>query len=256
MAIVDSNIMDNVVIILVDPSHPGNIGSAARAMKTMGLKELRIVKKENIINSDSIALAKGARDVLESAKIYNTLDDALKDITLVAGTSARSRSIELPLYQPHEAVKKIAEHVRNDNKCAIIFGRERTGLTNEELQRCDIHVNIDANPDYSSLNLAMSVQVISYELRQILITDKKEKPPVNNEFIRKPTHDEVEAYYDFIEKNLLECGFLKEGHNGKVMGQIRRIYAKADLTYHELRILYGILATMLKYEKNANSIKS
>lgn len=244
-----NNILQNIAIILVDPSHPGNIGSASRAMKTMGLSELRIVKDTNNINMESVALAKGAQDVLTNAKFFKTLDEALQDITLVAGTSARERNIELPLYQPHEAVLKIAEHVKNDAKCAIIFGRERSGLTNDELQRCDIHINIDANPEYSSLNLAMSVQVLCYELRQVLVTQNKAPKIDKSEFLRKPTHDEVEAYYQFIETNLVNCGFLKEGHNGKVMGQIRRVYAKADLTYHELRILYGTLASLLKHHK-------
>lgn len=255
MGLENSKYLDNVAIVLVDPSHIGNIGSAARAVKTMGIYDLRIVTDKEVITPESLSLSKTARDVLENAKVFKSLDDALADVTLVAGTSARERSIQLPLYQPKEAVEKISEHVFLDQKCAIIFGRERSGLTNEELQRCDIHVNIDANPEYTSLNLAMSVQVLSYELRQKIVTSSLPKPSVNVEYLRKPTHDEVEAYYNFIEKQLLECGFLKDGHNGKVMGQIRRVYAKADLTYHELRILYGTLASMIKHNPNSGKDK-
>lgn len=242
--------LNNMVIILVDPSHYGNIGSASRAMKTMGLSELRIVSaNKDIITDEALALSKGAADVLKNARVYDSLDDALADVTFVAGTSARHRSIELPLYQPREAVEKIYPHISNGMKCAIMFGRERTGLTNDELQRCDIHINIDANPEYSSLNLAMSVQVLSYELRQACLRSAESDVPESfDEGLRKPKHSDLEQFYSFIEKNLCECGFLKKNHNGSVMGQIRRVYAKSDMSAHELRIIYGTLASMLKYK--------
>ncbi len=241
--------LNNMVIILVDPSHYGNIGSASRAMKTMGLSKLRIVSSNgSIITDEALALSKGAADVLKSAEVFSTLDEALADVTFVAGTSARHRSIELPLYQPREAVEKIRPHLMNGMKCAIMFGRERTGLTNEELQRCDIHINIDANPEYSSLNLAMSVQVLSYELRQACLRSATQEPLADfDEGLRKPKHSDLEQFYNFIEKNLCDCGFLKKNHNGSVMGQIRRVYAKADMSAHELRIIYGTLASMLKH---------
>ena len=243
--------LNNMVIVLVDPSHFGNIGSASRAMKTMGLSRLRIVSSnKDIITDEALALSKGAADVLKSAEVFDTLDEALADVTFVAGTSARHRSIELPLYQPREAVEKIHPHIMNGMKCAIMFGRERTGLTNEELQRCDIHINIDANPEYSSLNLAMSVQVLSYELRQACLRHESENGVNSGDFdegLRKPKHSDLEQFYNFIEKNLCDCGFLKKNHNGSVMGQIRRVYAKADMSAHELRIIYGTLASMLKH---------
>ena len=242
--------LDNMIMVLVDPSHYGNIGSAARAMKTMGLSDLRVVTaKGSIVTDDSLALSKGAADILKNARVFATLDEALEDITLVAGTSARMRSIELPLYQPREAAEKILPHIANNMKCAVLFGRERTGLTNEELQRCDIHINIDANPEYSSLNLAMSVQVLSYELRQAVLRSSELRLVRNDydEGLRKPKHSDLEQFYSFIEQNLKECGFLKENHNGSVMGQIRRVYAKSDMSAHELRIIYGTLASMLKH---------
>lgn len=238
--------LNNVYIVLVDPSHLGNVGSAARAMKTMGLHNLIVVSSKNIITDESLALAKGARDVLMNAQILPTLDNALRDISFVAGTSARSRSIELPLYQPREAVDKMLPHLLADSKCAIIFGRERTGLTNEELQCCDIHINIDANPEYSSLNLAMSVQVLSYEFRQCILRQSSLNKKIEI-CDKKPSHEQLESYYSFLESNLTNCGFLKSSHNGKVMGQLRRIYAKSDLSDHELQILYGVTASLIKH---------
>ncbi len=240
--------LDNVEIILVEPSHLGNVGSAARAMCTMGLKNLGVVTTKDILTSEAKALAKGGVDILTNARIYKSLEEAVANKNFIAATSARQRSIELPLYQPREAVEKLLEPLSIGQKAAILFGRERTGLTNEELQKADIHINIDANSAYSSLNLAMSVQVLSYELRQGILRAS------NIEFFKertypRPTREQMENLYTFLATNLTACGFLKDGHNGKVMGQLRSIFAKADLTNHELQIIYGVLASLTKYYK-------
>ncbi len=239
-----SALLQNVEIILVEPSHMGNIGSACRAMKTMGLHRLCVVTSDPIETEQSVALAKGAVDVLQQARVVSSLDEALADKNLVLGTSARTRSVELPLLQPREAASRVIAQAQTGQQCAIVFGRERTGLTNEELIRCDLHVNIDANEEYSSLNLAMSVQVISYELRQTLLRSEETAPLAVEE---KPTHQQLEAYYRFLEEKLIACGFLKEKHQGAVMAQLRRIYAKADLSNHELQIVYGVMASLLKH---------
>lgn len=251
-----SNFLDNIQIVLVEPSHLGNVGSAARAMKTMGLTHLAVVTDKDIITPESMALAKGAQDVLQAAMCYPSLNGALADSAIVAGTSARNRSVELPLYQPKEAVEHLAPHIIKGCKCSVVFGRERTGLTNEELLKCDLHINIDANPEYSSLNLAMSVQVLSYELRQHLITNMQDENFATNvkqlmqdreNFAPKPKHEDLESYYAFLEQNLIACGFLKGEHNENVLAQLRKIYAKADLTAHELQILYGTTASMIRH---------
>lgn len=265
--------LDLVQIVLVEPSHLGNVGSAARAMKTMGLSHLAIVTDKNFITDESMALAKGAQDVLQKAAVFQTLDKALASSVLVAGTSARNRTIDLPLYQPKEAVKYMAPHILKyvDNQehsekakdevapiCSIVFGRERTGLTNAELLKCDFHINIDANPEYSSLNLAMSVQVLAYELRQFFVTKNLQQDELiqvkNNikNIEEKASHEKLESFYDFLEKNLVSCGFLKGEHNENVLAQIRRIYAKANLSAHELQILYGTTASMLKHALHKN----
>lgn len=242
------NLLDNVEIILVEPSHLGNVGSAARAMRTMGLKNLGVVTNKDIKTLEAIALSKGGEQILNHAQIYQDIDEALANKNFVIATSARERSIELPIYQPREAMNLVINQLNNQAKVAFLFGRERTGLTNQELQKADIHVNIDANPEYSSLNLAMSVQVLSYELRQALL--RFDNHEINHEAASelKPTHDQIENLYLFLENSLKECGFLKEGHNGKVMGQLRRIFAKADLSNHELQIIYGVMNNLLKYK--------
>lgn len=241
--------LDKIEIILVDPSHLGNVGSAARAMRTMGLKRLGVVTNKDIKTPEAIALAKGGNDILSNAKIYSSLDEAISKKNFIAATSARQRSIELPLCQPREASEKIIENISIDQEVAVIFGRERTGLTNEELQKADIHINIDADDEYSSLNLAMSVQVISYELRQGLLRSKNLSFYSENAK-PKPTHEQTENFYNFLNESLISCGFLKDGHNGKVMGYLRSIFAKADLTNHELQIIYGVFASLVKERNN------
>lgn len=156
--------LQNIRIVLVETSHTGNMGSVARAMKTMGLTNLWLVNPLVKPDSQAIALAAGASDVIGNAHIVDTLDEALAGCSLVVGTSARSRTLPWPMLDPRECgLKSVAEAA--NTPVALVFGRERVGLTNEELQKCHYHVAIAANPEYSSLNLAMAVQVIAYEVR-------------------------------------------------------------------------------------------
>lgn len=156
--------LQNIRIVLVETSHTGNMGSVARAMKTMGLTNLWLVNPLVKPDSQAIALAAGASDVIGNAQIVDTLDEALAGCSLVVGTSARSRTLPWPMLDPRECgLKSVAEG--QHAPVALVFGRERVGLTNDELQKCHYHVAIAANPEYSSLNLAMAVQVIAYEVR-------------------------------------------------------------------------------------------
>ena len=151
-------------IVLVETSHPGNIGSVARAMKTMGLSRLSLVNPKDFPSGDANALSGNARDVLDAAIIYPNLDAAIKESTFVYATSARNRSINWPTVNPEEAADRILDQVAGDKEISIIFGREDRGLTNEELQLANFHLEIPANPDYPVLNIAMSVQIVTYEL--------------------------------------------------------------------------------------------
>lgn len=158
------NILDQIRIILVETSLPANIGSAARAMKTMGLSNLRLVSPLNPIDEQAQALAAGAKDVLANAQIFDSFEQAIADCQLVIGTSARLRHLQNSLIEPRDCGKLAVERAEK-GKVAIVFGRERVGLTNEELLKCHYHLNFPTNPDYGSLNLAMAVQLASYEVR-------------------------------------------------------------------------------------------
>src|SRR5690606_8925573 len=154
-----------VRIVLVETTHPGNIGASARAMKTMGLSDLGLVAPRAFPSDEATARASGAADLLERATVYETLEDAIADCALVVGTSARSRGVEWPCADPREAAGRIWDAIDADNRAAIVFGREQSGLTNEALARCMLHVQVPTDAAFSSLNLAMAVQVLCYELR-------------------------------------------------------------------------------------------
>jgi tRNA (cytidine32/uridine32-2'-O)-methyltransferase len=185
--------LDSVRIVLVNTSDCRNIGSAARAMKTMGLSQLVLVDPIEMPNGQAQALAAGATDVLANAKVVNTLEEAITDCGLVVGTSARSRTLPWPMLDPRECGEKLISEV-SDYPVALVFGRESSGLTNEELQLCHFHVQIPANPEYSSLNLAMAVQTLSYEVRMAFLANQK----VANE--NKSTNKNTDDEYPVVDE--------------------------------------------------------
>lgn len=233
--------LTNIRIILVNTSHPGNIGSAARAMKTMGLSELYLVNPVDFPNSNANALASNAADVVENAIVVNDVSEALEECGLIVGASARSRTIPWPMLSPRAfAEKAMIESAQN--KVAILFGREQSGLTNEELQRCHFHVNIPSNPDYSSLNLASAVQVIAYELRvasQLDIIQEEWDYPF-------ATGKELDCLYAHLEKVLIDVEFLKPEVPRQLMPRLRRLYNRARLDTLEIKMLRGILSAVEK----------
>ena len=171
-------LLNEVRVVLVNTSHNGNVGSAARAMKTMGLSKLYLVDPVNEIDSHASALAAGATDVLGNAVVVNTLEEAIADCSLVIGTSARSRTLSWPMVEPRECGEKMVEGAKS-GPVALVFGRENSGLSNEELQLCNYHVCIPANPEYSSLNLAMAVQTLCYEVRMSYLASQKSESPTD-----------------------------------------------------------------------------
>ena len=235
--------LDKIRVVLVGTSHPGNIGSAARAMKVMGLTNLVLVDPACEIDSHTIALAAGAADVVENAQIVKTLDEAVADCGFVVGSSARSRTLEWPQLDPREnGIKVVAES--NQHPVAILFGRERTGLTNEELQKCHCHVYIPANPEYSSLNLAMAVQTVSYEVRMAYLDSQKYTgKTVVEEY---PRAQELEMFYEHLEKVTRQTRFINKNHPGVVMAKLRRLFTRARPEQQELNILRGILSSVEK----------
>ncbi|MGB3255507.1 tRNA (cytosine(32)/uridine(32)-2'-O)-methyltransferase TrmJ [Buttiauxella gaviniae] len=237
--------LQNVRIVLVETSHTGNMGSVARAMKTMGLTNLWLVNPLVKPDSQAIALAAGASDVIGEAKIVDTLDEALAGCSLVVGTSARSRTLPWPMLDPRECgLKTISE--AQDAPVAIVFGRERVGLTNDELQKCHYHVAIQANPEYSSLNLAMAVQILAYEVRIAWLATQEEgkEAVVVEDQTQYPSADDLERFYVHLEQVLLKTGFIRTSHPGQIMSKLRRLYNRARPETQELNILRGMLSSI------------
>ncbi|MGC9422760.1 tRNA (cytosine(32)/uridine(32)-2'-O)-methyltransferase TrmJ [Vibrio sp.] len=236
--------LDNVKVVLVGTSHSGNIGSAARAMKVMGLSQLILVDPQCEIDAQAIALAAGASDIALNAKVTKTLSEAVEDCPLVVGSSARSRTLEWPMLTPRQCGEKFAIEGKN-HSVAVVFGRERTGLTNEELQRCHYHVCIPANPEYSSLNLAMAVQTICYEIRVAYLTQQQTQfsPPSEVDY---PRHKELEMFYQHLETVLLTTDFISLQQPGQVMNKLRRLFSRARPESQEINILRGILTAVEK----------
>ncbi|WP_049721872.1 tRNA (cytosine(32)/uridine(32)-2'-O)-methyltransferase TrmJ [Gilvimarinus polysaccharolyticus] len=251
------NRLNNLRIVLVNTSHPGNIGGAARAMKNMGLTKLYLVAPKDFPAEKAVWRAAGAQDILDNAIVVETLDEAIADCGLVVGTSARERRIPWPLVNPRECgTKAIAE--AGEHEVAVIFGREDRGLTNEELHKCHYHVHIPANDDYSSLNLACAVQVIAYELRMAHLTWQEGKAPTFDDWDVPPAKvDGLERYYDHLQQTLEELGFLEPDNPRQTMTRLRRLYGRIRMDEMELSILRGVLTSTQNYIfRSRNEIKA
>ncbi len=233
--------LKNVRVILVNTSHPGNIGSAARAMKTMGLSDLCLVSPQLFPHNKADEMATGAVDILKNAIVVNSLDEALADCGLVVGTSARSRTIPWPMLTPREfAAKAVVEAAHT--KVAIMFGREQSGLTNEELHRCHFHIQIPSHAEYSSLNLAAAVQVIAYELWVASLTDAV---PEQWDY-QYATAKDMEGFYQHLESVLIKTAFLNPKVPRQLMTRLRRLFSRARPDVMEVNILRGILGAVEK----------
>lgn len=228
-------------IVLVGTQHPGNIGSAARALKTMGLARLVLVAPEKAPNAESSALAAGADDVLEAAVTYPDLAAAVADCGLVLGCTARSRRVQLEELLPREAAARAVAEAAGGAEVALVFGRERTGLENAELQLCHAAVHIPANPGYSSLNLAAAVQVLAYELRLALLEATVPTAPAEP---RDPpaSHEHMEGLFGHLAETLEQIDFHKGRAPESAMRKLRRLFLRARLDQREVRLLHGILA--------------
>ena len=232
----------NIRIVLVNTSHPGNIGAAARAMKNMGLSELMLVEPANFPNADATARASGADDVLQAATVCGSLAEAIDGCTLVFGASARLRSLPWPIVEPREMAEQvIAESAQSS--VAIVFGREHSGLTNAELEICNALVHIPCNEDFSSLNIAAAVQVLCYEVN-LAAGAGTAKAEDDSEIA---TSDELERFHQHLEETLVEIDFLDPNKPRLLMRRLKRLFNRARLEQTEVNILRGILTATQKF---------
>jgi len=230
----------NVRIILVGTTHPGNIGATARAMKNMGLSDLMLVNPKVFPHEDATVRAAGAEDILQEATVMASLEQALSDCTYVAGASARSRTIGWPSMAPRDCAEKLVQESAHGTAAAV-FGPENSGLTNDDLDRCNTLLTIPTEPGFSSLNLAMAVQVLAYELR--LAGMSTEEPPAAPE-TSPATGAELENFYVHLEQALTRSGFLDPENPRLLMRRLRRLFIKAKLDQNEVNILRGMLAAL------------
>lgn len=239
--------------VLVEPSHPGNVGAAARALKTMGFSRLIVVAPKIAFvtrEPEAIAMASGADDVLASAQVVETLADALNGVHWSVALTARTREYGPPQMAPRAAAEKACEFVDQRSgglgAIALVFGNERVGLSNADVERCSALAHIPANPAYSSLNLAQAVQVLAYELRLALL-GRAVANPVASELASQPSasSDEIEGMYTHLEQALVALDFLDPANPKKLMSRLRRLFSRSGLEHEEVNILRGIAKHIL-----------
>ena len=232
-------VLSNIKIVLVETSHPGNIGAVARAMKNMSMDNLCLVNPKVFPSADATSRASGADDILAGAKVYETLPEAIGDCQLVLGASARCRSISWPELTPRECAEKVIIH-EPGNKVAIVFGRENSGLKNHELDLCHFLLRIPCNSEYSSLNIAAAVQVVCYEL--FVAAGVQENSRVGDKGdIPLATAEQMESFYGHLHQALVDIDFMQPDQSNSIMRRLRRIYNRIHLDTKELDILRGIL---------------
>lgn len=238
-------VLDRVRIVLVGTVHTGNIGSAARAMKNMGLGRLVLVAPLEFPSREATWRAVQATDVLEAARVVPTLADAVADCTLVIGTSARERRIQLPQLAPRELGAACMD-ARTDERIALVFGREDSGLSNEELRLCHWHLHFPTSPDYASLNLAAAVQLACYELRMAALERAQALPAAAGWDEPLATVEGIERFYEHLEQTLTHIGFLNPAAPRQLMTRLRRLFNRVRLDQMELNILRGMLTEIRK----------
>ena len=246
------NFFDRVRFVLVETSRPGNVGAAARAMKTMGFHDLVLVKpryEHVLMHEEAVAFASGAQDVLQQARVVNSLDEAIADCNVVAGLSARLREFSPPLMQPREFAASISASMAASTaaltaeestlQAALVFGNERFGLSNEQVERCNVLLHVPTNPDYSSLNLAQAVQIMAYECRMATVSSTQMPSGIGfqGELAKA---EQIEWLFMHLEQALIDIDFLDPTHPKKLMSRLRRLFSRSALETEEVNILRGI----------------
>ena len=233
--------MKNIRVVLSHTTHPGNIGAAARAMKTMGLRHLYLINPRYFPDPQADAMAAGADDLLRDAVVCGSIDEALRGVVLTVAMTARLRDISIEVKSPREAMPLLLQQAAAQ-PVALLFGTEMSGLTNEEMGKAQVLVNIPADPDFSSLNLAAAVQVMGYELNVAAQSHVPEAPEA-----RLATHEQAEGFFAHLERTLFEIGFFTTQNPARLMQRLRRLYARTRLEPEEVNILRGILSVTTEY---------
>jgi tRNA (cytidine32/uridine32-2'-O)-methyltransferase len=245
--------LDNIAIVLVRTSHPGNIGAAARAMANMGLSDLRLIEPAGFPGTEATARAAGATHVLENAQICRTVDEAIADSGFVVGATARSRSIAWPSSDPSSVMKELVTRSQV-GKVSLLFGREASGLTNEELDRCQRHVRVPVDEDFPSLNLAAAVLIFCYELRRAYSAEDEQPNDSIDRSVPLASAEQVQGFFQHLETVLNEIGFLKSP-SSRLLRKIKRIFSRTPLQVQEVNILRGILTSVQHRELHEENQK-
>ena len=239
----NDNFLNTVKVVLVGTTHPGNIGAAARAIKNMGIFNLALVKPKEFPSDIAIYRSKAAKDILENAEIYETLEDAIAGCKLIVGTSARARSVPWPVFNPRDAAEEMRKISKQGN-VAIVFGREDRGLTNDELGLCNFHVHIPSDPKYSSLNLSQAVQILAYEIRlaysrdEVISEVKWDVDLANNE--------QTERLIDHMEELMQDVEFYDVENPRKLLLRVRRFFKRSKIDVMEANIFRGLFSAIQK----------
>lgn len=235
------NLFERCRFVLSHTTHPGNIGASARAIKTMGFSRLTLVQPKHFPDPQASAMASGAEDVLAEADVHANLSDALRGATLVAGVTARRRDLSHRVLEPRAAAELLAQ----ESQPALLFGTEMSGLSNSELDHCQLLITIPANPAYSSLNLAAAVQILAYELR---LAAASAVASDNETELSYAPYDEIERFYAHLETALVQSGFLNPDNPKRLMSRLRRLFSRTRLEVEEVNILRGILSAFSKVD--------
>lgn len=248
--------LDNIRIVMIRTWHPGNIGSALRAMKTMGLHHLTLVNPPHWPHPDAETMAAGAADLIARVKVVDSLARAIADCSLVVGTSARSRSFPWPMLAPRACGQQVIREAGH-SQVALVFGQETTGMTNKELQQCNYHVCIPGNPEYPVLNVASAVQILCYEIRQGFEACKEAGENPGEKTATCPDAHAMEQFYQHLEEALYDINFIVRQHPGDAMTRLRRLFNRARPESTEMNMLRGILSRIQQAGKgNGNNVRS
>lgn len=255
MLMTSADLASLIRFVLVRTSHPGNIGSSARAMRTMGFMRMTLVAPHRFPHAEASALAAGADDVLAEAGVHDGLVDGLAGCSLALGLSARRRGVDLEELSPRQAASRVLAAAARGEQVALVFGNERTGLENEELARCHAMVRIPSVDDFSSLNLSQAVQVMAYELRVALLGGEVPAAPARDDAEPPADAARMERFYDHLAEMLDDIDFHKGRAPTTIMLRLRKLFQRAQMDERELRILHGIFADAQRMARLAGEKK-